>query len=74
MKIAVYIGANNDVNGNPRRAFLVMDKNAMVIDVIDEGYNGTSKLMAKYPNIQVSGRIDVTVEEYEYNLNLDVSV
>lgn len=61
---AIKINAKNDSNGNPRRAFLVID-NGEIIDVIDEGYRGTRPLTEKYPGVQVATEIMTTPSEYK---------
>ena len=66
---AIKINAKNDTNGNPRRAFLVID-NGELIDVIDEGYRGTAPLTEKYPGLQVATEIITTPSEYRDFLRL----
>lgn len=44
MKIAIRLNAGHDVNGNPRRVFVVIDPKHGVIDAIDEGYEGEAGL------------------------------
>jgi hypothetical protein len=65
-KIAIYIGAPNDSNGNPRRGWLIVDENGDWQDFLDEGYGGTSGLRTwtKYREIKTTPRIDVTPGYY----------
>jgi hypothetical protein len=51
MKLAIHLKAKNDMNGNPRRVFVVIDTDprlgcgeSEIIDVIDEGYAGDGEL------------------------------
>lgn len=42
---AIHVRAKNDVNGNPRRAYVVLDnRQSTVKDIIDIGYRGSSVL------------------------------
>ena len=49
--VAIKLCAKNDINGNPRRVFVVLDDMGSLVEAIDEGYNGTAELFAKYPDI-----------------------
>lgn len=41
--------ADNDVNGNPRRCFVVFDHMGRHVETLDEGYNGEGILHVRYP-------------------------
>lgn len=38
-----HLSATNDVNGNPRRVYAVYSATGVILDVIDEGYEGKGK-------------------------------
>lgn len=63
--IAIYLNAGNDRNGNPRRCFVILDDQANIIDVIDEGYKGTGALKENYEGIAISPRIETTPGDYK---------
>jgi len=44
-----HLCADNDVNGNPRRCFIVIDRAGRLVEVLDEGYVGEGELHARYP-------------------------
>lgn len=51
--------ARNDINGNPRRCFVVMDGRGAILDVIDEGYGGWPREcrgLIELPEINVSAK------------------
>jgi hypothetical protein len=58
--LAIHLKAKNDVNGNPRRCYVVC--NPEVIDVIDEEYRGVGAL-EKYPNIPII-EFETTLKQY----------
>lgn len=47
--IVTHVRANNDVNGNPRRCFVVRDLDGAHVETIDEGYYGEAALYSRYP-------------------------
>lgn len=63
MKIAIRLNAGNDVNGNPRRVFVVLDPMVGVIDAIDEGYEGEAELRKRY-RISSTADLDTTPRQY----------
>lgn len=64
-KIAVYVGTTNDVNGNPRRGWVIVGAyTGDTLDFVNEGYNGTAELRSTYPGIIETGRLDITVRQY----------
>jgi len=52
MKVLIqHLRATNDTNGNPRRVFAVYDMNTGdIIEVIEEGYQGSGAYSKKYPD------------------------
>ena len=49
---AIHLDAGHDVNGNPRRAYMVVCPNRGIIDAINEGYRGRDALKDKYPGLE----------------------
>lgn len=47
--IFLHLDAGHDVNGNPRRLYVVLDQQANVVEVIDEGYEGRGALRKYAP-------------------------
>ena len=62
--IYLHWSTKNDVNGNPRRLYMVLDDDGCVVDVINEGYAGNSQVRRKYPDAVVGPRIEVPISEY----------
>jgi hypothetical protein len=44
-----HLCADNDVNGNPRRCWIVTDHQGRHVETLDEGYVGEGQLQARYP-------------------------
>lgn len=65
--IAVYIGTNNDTNGNPRRGWILFgEESGLFIDpvgFVDEGYEGIAALRV-HKNVASTPLIHVTPAEY----------
>lgn len=62
---ALHLAADNDRNGNPRRCFVVFDRDANTIAAIDEGYEGTHALTSCYPNARIlPHRVPTTASYY----------
>lgn len=61
---AVYIKTKNDINGNPRRGWMIYNDNGY-IDFVNDGYGGRSTLTCKYPNHIETGPIPTTVSYYK---------
>ena len=40
VKFIQHLRSTNDINGNPRRVFVLYDNNGNIIKTIDEGYRG----------------------------------
>ncbi len=70
MQIAIKLKAENDVDGNPRRGWLVY---AIPRDVgepecigwVEEGYGGDQALEDEYPDARTVCALSVPVSEYE---------
>jgi hypothetical protein len=63
-RYAVKINAGNDANGNPRRAWLVYDRNGNYLGTVDEGYSGDAELKRQYPGAVVLAVVPTTVKFY----------
>lgn len=53
--------ATNDVNGNPRRCYVVYDRRGNIADVIDEGYQG---LPAQLRAVVQLASVNITPSDY----------
>ena len=76
-KVIVYIKAvaPHDVNGNPRRCFVIWaidTKGAHKVAVIDDNYSG-DRVYQTYPTAVYLGEIDTTPKEYKYLLKFKAS-
>lgn len=69
MYLAISLKAGHDVNGNPRRVWVILD-GGEVIDAIDEGYYGFAAVTNKYPNAILGPVFETTKEEYKSLLRL----
>ena len=58
-KIVLYLKAPNDINGNPKRLFVVTDK-GIIEKVIVENYNGMPEELKDLPRICIA----ITAGEY----------
>lgn len=64
-KMVIHCTALNDVNGNARRVYLVINTtNGDVLDAIDEGCEGLAAWRKKHPTAIMGPSIDVTPQEY----------
>lgn len=64
--IVNHMCAKNDINGNPRRCFVVQNLSTGLIDnVINEGFSGRQAWRDKYPTALEGVRFDVTLKEYK---------
>lgn len=61
---AVKIAAPHDVNGNPRRAWLLYDREGKYLGAVDEGYSGYGALKTVAPNHIELAHIKVPPLEY----------
>lgn len=69
---AVYVGAPNDVSGNPRRGWAIYNREGYFLAFYDEGYSGnTDSVLHKMCGhvIPVTGRIDITLAQYREFMN-----
>lgn len=67
--LAISLKAGHDINGNPRRVWVVLD-GGEVVDAIDEGYLGAAAVLGKYPNAILGPRFETTLKEYKSLLRL----
>ena len=62
----IYLCTSNDANGNPRRAWFVLNDFGVCTEVYEEGYAGCSVVPDKYRDARLAApRINVTVHEYK---------
>jgi hypothetical protein len=47
-----HLCANNDVNGNPRRVYVVTDHEGAFVEALDEGYEGEAAVYNRWPYFQ----------------------
>jgi len=66
--VLLHLKAKNDVNGNPRRLFVLLE-NGEVRKVVNEGYRGIPEELRALPIIP----INVTTSEFESWKNWKVS-
>jgi hypothetical protein len=66
--VVLHLKAKNDVNGNPRRLFVLIE-NGEVRKVVNEGYRGIPEELRDLPIIP----INVTTSEFESWKNWKVS-
>lgn len=64
--IYLHLRASNDNNGNPRRLFMVLDADARIKAIINQGYNGRREIRENFPNAKEGPNIDITVPEYNH--------
>jgi hypothetical protein len=66
-----HLCAPSDVNGNPRRVFVVQDVRNGFVEAVDEGYEGETAVTKRYPwfNHQAAERMGV---ERAYITRVDV--
>lgn len=63
--IAIKLNAGHDRNGNPRRCYVVLNKNG-IVEAIDEGYDGYRALGKRYPKIiSAIAEFETTFKEYK---------
>lgn len=79
IKVAVYLRAPQDANGNPRRGWALYNEEEKFLGFIDEGYIGQQKLKialgversletGRLPGVIELGGYEITAREYrEYN-------
>lgn len=69
----LHLAAENDINGNPKRVFVVYDDTGNIVETINEGYIGASAWYKKYPNAISLGRYPTTKSEVRELLKLKPS-
>jgi hypothetical protein len=62
--IVDHLAAPSDVNGNPRRVYLVRTRDGNVITAIDEGYLGSAAWREQFPNGREGIYVNITGPEY----------
>jgi hypothetical protein len=66
MKVLIlHLIADNDINGNARRLFLILDLNGDIIEAIDEDCLGPAAYSQKYPYRISLPVIEISVKEYK---------
>jgi hypothetical protein len=63
-KIAIWLNAGNDANGNPRRLYVVVTTTGVVEGVYDEGYYGRQAVLEPHPGIEIVGQFMITPGQY----------
>ena len=66
----IRLKAKNDINGNPRRCWVVFNVEGLRIDTIDEGYVGASAFVDRYPGGVPLMHVPVTVATYRAELRV----
>ena len=63
---AIHLETSNDMNGNPRRFWLVMSAppESYVLAAVDEGYAGAAGLYALFPAVEIVAEILVPTSEF----------
>jgi len=62
----LHVCAKNDVNGNPRRAYVLSNDEGAYVAIWDEGYKGSDAVPGDFRDAAyLSQRFDVTVTEYK---------
>ncbi len=68
MKIVLHLNAGHNVNGNPRRLYVVIGRDGSVERVINEGYAGIGALWSAYPRLKDKPvypvELEITPREY----------
>jgi hypothetical protein len=63
--LAVKVNAGHDVNGNPRRGWVMTNcRKGDMVDFVDEGYHGDTYLERQYPRAVKGPELKVTPGEY----------
>lgn len=62
--ISILLDAGHDINGNPRRVWVVLDEDGSFVETIDEEYLGSSAVSKKYPNVILGPTFKTTAKEY----------
>ena len=62
--MVTHLRADNDPNGNPQRLYVINNSKGEIIDVIDEGYYGSSAFRKTYPNYVEVATYNIPKSEY----------
>ena len=63
--LSIRLSAPNDPSGNPRDAYLVLDKGTgRMVDVVDGEYSECQAVTEKYPGVTMGITIQVAYREY----------
>jgi hypothetical protein len=64
-EIGIYVQTKNDVNGNPRRGWMVVNGLGRTLGFVDEGYEGLPALRKAFPNaVETMHALEVTPAAY----------
>ncbi|MEN9861302.1 MAG: hypothetical protein RLZZ515_1784 [Cyanobacteriota bacterium] len=64
MKLAIHLAAPNDRNGNPRRAYLILNELGCAVAFYEEGYKGCHAVPPGLrPAAAMAPRINVSASE-----------
>lgn len=68
MTTMYYLCAKNDINGNPRRVFVLIDEDGEQLAAWDESYKGCDAVPGDFRDMawssKMNNRKDITVKEY----------
>ena len=64
-----HLHAPHDLNGNPRRLYVVFDTNGSPIAAYDENYAGKNAIPPKYRNLPEISSLNITTKDYKDMLN-----
>ncbi len=70
-KLVQHLRAPNDVNGNPRRCYVIYSDDATILDVIDEGYVGRPMWVRDLAELP---EMNITATEYKQWLKMGAEV
>ena len=68
--IVLHLRAPNDINGNPRRCYVVIGADGAIKGIHDEGYLGPAAWKAPHPNAVEGPSIGVSVSTYNRMMRL----
>jgi hypothetical protein len=66
--VVIKLNAGNDLNGNPRRVFVVLAITGEILGTADEGYIGLHAVCEKWPDLGFGyvPEFETTPKEYRY--------
>ena len=67
----LHLRANNDVNSNPRRCYVVFSASGNFVETIDEGYQGDYLLKQRYRELIQLTTVEVPAKEYRSFLSMN---